>query len=93
MCGRYVRRSDKQKIAETFHGAVGDLSDNTFAPDDDIRPTTVQPIVRLNRDSGDRELVPARWGFVPSWQKPGERFPPTTFNARAEALEAAGVTE
>ncbi|WP_263413769.1 SOS response-associated peptidase [Terriglobus aquaticus] len=91
MCGRYKRRSDKQKIAEVFHAAVGDLSDLNFAPDDDIRPTTTQPIIRLNRDSGDRELVPARWGFVPSWHKPGEKFPPTTFNARSEGIEKAGM--
>ena len=90
MCGRYVRRSDKQKIAGTFHTANG-LADLVFAPDDDIRPTTTQPIIRANRDTGDRELVAARWGFVPSWQKPGEKFPPTTFNARSEGIERAGM--
>ena len=68
MCGRYVRRSDKQKIAEVFHTANG-IADLTFAPDDDIRPTTIQPIIRANRDTGDRELVAARWGFIPLWQK------------------------
>ena len=90
MCGRYVRRSDKQKLAEAFH-ATGDLSDLNFAPDDDIRPTTIQPIIRDNRDTGERELVAARWGFVPTWQKPGEKFPPTTFNARAEGIDKAGM--
>jgi len=35
MCGRYKRRSDKQRIAETFHAAV-DLSELYLAPDDDI---------------------------------------------------------
>ena len=91
MCGRYVRRSDKQKIAEVFHAAVSDLTGLELAPDEDIRPTTTQPIIRLNRDSGDRELVAARWGFAPSGQKAGEKFPPTTFNARSEGIEKAGM--
>ncbi|GAA3758353.1 SOS response-associated peptidase [Terriglobus aquaticus] len=94
MCGRYRRRSDKQRIAEVFHAAVGDLSDLNFAPDDDIRLTTTQPIIRMNRDSGDRELIPAGWGFIPSWQKPSEKFPPTTFNAvpRASRKPGCGAT-
>lgn len=89
MCGRYRRRSEKQEIAEHFRA----LSDAAleFAPDPDIRPTTMQPIIRQNRDTGERELVTARWGFVPTWQKPGEKFPPTTFNARAEGIATAGM--
>jgi putative SOS response-associated peptidase YedK len=90
MCGRYKRRSDKQAIATYFH-VHGNLDDVILPPDDDIRPTTMQPIIRLNKDSGERDLVMARWGFVPSWQKPKEKFPPTTFNARAEGIEKAGM--
>ncbi len=33
----------------------------------------------------------ARWGFVPSWHRPGEKFPPTTFNARSEGIATAGM--
>lgn len=55
MCGRYVRRSDKQKIAEHFavHGPV--LPE--FGPSWNVAPQTFQPIVRLNRDAGEREIV------------------------------------
>jgi hypothetical protein len=90
MCGRYKRKSDKQAISTAFH--VGNnLSDLQLLPDDDIRPTTTQPMIRINKESGDRDLVMARWGFVPSWHKPEEKFPGTTFNARAEGIARAGM--
>jgi putative SOS response-associated peptidase YedK len=67
------------------------MADVILPPDDDIRPTTMQSIIRVNKDSGERDLIMARWGFVPSWQKPDEKFPPTTFNARSEGIEKAGM--
>ena len=65
MCGRYARRSDKQKIAELFaiHGPV--MPD--FGPSWNVAPQTFQPVVRLNRDTGEREIVLMRWGLVPYW--------------------------
>jgi len=65
MCGRYARRSDKQKIAELFaiHGPV--MPD--FGPSWNVAPQTFQPVVRLNRDTGERELVLMRWGLIPFW--------------------------
>jgi len=68
VCGRYVRKGDKQRIAEAFHAK--ELP--TFAmPDADynIAPTTYQPIVRQSRDNGERELVSARWGLIPFFTK------------------------
>jgi len=90
MCGRYKRKSDKQAIADAFH-VTGEYGTFPVAPDDDIRPTTFQPIIRQNKDTGLRDLIQARWGFVPGWQKPDEKFPPTTFNARSEGIETAGM--
>ncbi len=57
MCGRYVRRSDKQKIAEWFH-ADPNPSDLPM-PDADynVAPTTHQPIIRP-RISPDYEKCP-----------------------------------
>jgi putative SOS response-associated peptidase YedK len=65
MCGRYARRSDKQKIAELFaiHGPV--MPD--FGTNWNVAPQTFQPVVRLNRDTGVRELVLMRWGLIPYW--------------------------
>ena len=90
MCGRYKRKIDKQEIAEFFH-VQGNISELPIVPEEDIRPTMVQPIIRENRDTGERDLVMARWGFVPGWHKAGERFPATTFNARSEGIEKAGM--
>jgi putative SOS response-associated peptidase YedK len=90
MCGRYKRRSDKSKLVREFN-VTGNVDDVILPPDDDIRPTTMQPIIRANRETGERDLVVARWGFVPSWQKPDEKFPPTTFNARSEGIGKAGM--
>jgi putative SOS response-associated peptidase YedK len=65
MCGRYVRHSDKQRIAEHFHVHGPSLPD--FGPSWNVAPQTFQPIVRLNRDTGERELVLMRWGLIPFW--------------------------
>jgi putative SOS response-associated peptidase YedK len=35
---------------------------------------------------GKRDLVPMRWGLVPSWRKKTAKETPSTFNARAETV-------
>jgi putative SOS response-associated peptidase YedK len=65
MCGRYARRSDKQRIAEHFQVHGPSLPE--FAPSWNVAPQTFQPIVRLNRETGERELVLMRWGLIPFW--------------------------
>ena len=67
MCGRYVRRSDKQRIADHFHVHGPSLPD--FGPSWNIAPQTFQPVVRLSRESGEREIVLMRWGLIPYWSK------------------------
>lgn len=62
MCGRYKRKTGKQDIAEYFH-VNGQVPELPILPDDDIRPTTVQPIIRENRDTGERDLIAARWAL------------------------------
>jgi putative SOS response-associated peptidase YedK len=86
MCGRYVRRSDKQRIAEFFavHGAV--IPD--FGPSWNVAPQTFQPVVRLNRDTGEREIVLMRWGLIPFWAK-DPKIGLRTINAKAETIETA----
>jgi hypothetical protein len=63
MCGRYVRRSDKQRIAEHFHVYGPSVPD--FGPSWNVAPQAFQPIVRLNRDTREREIVMMRWGLIP----------------------------
>jgi putative SOS response-associated peptidase YedK len=65
MCGRYARRSDKQRIAEWFRAEQDAAELAVLDCDYNIAPTTYQPIVRESRETGARKLVLARWGLVP----------------------------
>jgi hypothetical protein len=49
-----------------------------------ICPTNMIDVV-IERDA-KRELVPMRWGLVPSWWKKKAKETPATFNARAETV-------
>jgi putative SOS response-associated peptidase YedK len=74
VCGRYVRRSDKQKIAEYFHANPQPAELPMPGADYNIAPTTHQPIIRQSRESGEREMVLARWGLVPFCIIPATAF-------------------
>ncbi len=74
MCGRFKRKSDKQKVARVFEVKAG-LEDTDFAPGDDLRPQSMQPIVFTN-EAGERQIEMMRWGF-----KLPDRL---LFNARSE---------
>jgi putative SOS response-associated peptidase YedK len=90
MCGRYVRRGDKQKIAEYFH--ANPRPAELPMPDEDfnVAPTTYQPIIRQSRELGDREMVLARWGLVPFFTKDLKDVKGlSTINARAESIMKA----
>ncbi len=87
MCGRYYRRSDKQRIAEAFH--LGKLPDEFVLPpwDYNVAPTTFQPVIRSAKETGERELVLMRWGMVPHFAKSLADFKGiSTINAKAETL-------
>ena len=89
MCGRYYRKSDKQKIADAFHVAQAD--DFALPPwDYNVAPSTNQPIIRNNRETGERELVLLRWGLIPFFTKSLANFKTfSTINARAEGIETS----
>ena len=56
MCGRYARKADRQRIAETFH--VENVPDFTLPDEDyDIAPATFHPAIRPERRSHDRVPV------------------------------------
>ena len=89
MCGRYYRIEDKQHLAEYFQSIVtGDSL--AYAPGYNIAPTTIQPVVRQERDTNRRELVPMRWGLV-GFGSSGPDPQRSTFNARAEGLESSSL--
>ena len=92
MCGRYLRRFDKQRIAEAFH--LGKLPDDFVLPpwDYNVAPTTYQPVIRNSRHTGERELVMMRWGLVPHFAKTFADFKAlATINARAETLQTTAM--
>ena len=86
MCGRYLRRSDKQRIAEAFR--LGELPDDfVLPPDYNIAPATFQPVIRLSRETGEREMVQMRWGLIPNFARSVAEFKGfSTINAKAETL-------
>jgi putative SOS response-associated peptidase YedK len=79
MCGRYRRRSDKQRIAEAFSIRVG-LDELYIDPEDDIAPGSMQPVICINQE-GERQIERMRWGF----HLPDRLL----FNARSEGIEGA----
>ena len=85
MCGRYYRRSDKQRIAEAFK--VGKLPPGfELPPDYNIAPSTYQPIIRADAETG-RDLVQMRWGLISAKIADPDSFKIyTTSNARAESI-------
>lgn len=79
MCGRYRRRSDKQRIAEAFQVGIG-LEDLYLEPEDDIAPGSIQPVVVTN-EAGEHEISLMRWGF----KLPDRHL----FTARSEGIDQA----
>jgi putative SOS response-associated peptidase YedK len=90
MCGRYSRRWDKQKIAEAFQTGEVDGLAYEFAPSYNVAPQTTQPVIRLDSETGGRELSMMRWGFIPFWAK-DTKIAYSTINARAETITTSAV--
>jgi putative SOS response-associated peptidase YedK len=90
MCGRYYTRRQKQEIAERMRAKK--VFSEPFAPDYNIAPTTFQPIIRLDRESYEREMALARWGLVPFFARSLADFKGfSTINARAEGITKAAT--
>jgi putative SOS response-associated peptidase YedK len=81
MCGRFARKSTQEVLADWFGLELEEMP--WFAPSYNAAPQSIQPAVRLNRDSGRHEVVLLRWGLVPCWAKDA-KIAYNTINARAE---------
>ena len=80
MCGRYVS-PEEAEIERFWH--IGRHNNNPFARRFNVAPASIVPILRLDRSTGEIELVNARWGLIPAWWK--EPKPPRmTHDARSE---------
>jgi putative SOS response-associated peptidase YedK len=84
VCGRYVRKSTRREIARWFEAE--DTAE--WGESYNVAPQTFQPVVRLNRDSGQREIALLRWGLVPYWAK-NAQIGLSTINAKAETVATA----
>jgi putative SOS response-associated peptidase YedK len=67
VCGRYYRRSEKQRIAEAFYVCrPTSLEILLFY---NVAPQSFQPVIRLNEENSEREVAQMRWGLIPFWAK------------------------
>jgi putative SOS response-associated peptidase YedK len=91
MCGRYGRRADKQRIAEWMQTHNTDVFDDSYlAPSYNVAPQSLQPVVRLDSETGERELTVMRWGLIPFFAKDA-KIAYSTINARAETVATSPV--
>jgi putative SOS response-associated peptidase YedK len=81
MCGRFTQAYTWSEV-EAFLNLLG--PPRNLRPRYNIAPTTMIDVARAG--AAGRELVPMRWGLVPSWWKKPLRELPSTFNARAETV-------
>jgi putative SOS response-associated peptidase YedK len=83
MCGRFARRSTQEVLADWFGVPIEEMP--WFEPTFNAAPQSVQPVVRVNRDTGGREFALLKWGLVPFWAKDA-KMAYSTINARAEEV-------
>jgi hypothetical protein len=84
MCGRFTYRVTWPELVRLYRLTL-DAPARNIQPRYNICPTTNIDAV-IERE-GERELLPMRWGLVPSWwPKPLKEMRVATFNARAEAV-------
>lgn len=86
MCGRYTLMTEQYDFGEWFgiEPPPWLVSRYNIAPS--YNGAGAPPIIRVTAD-GHRELVVARWWFIPSWWDRPPKELPTSFNARAEEIE------
>lgn len=88
MCGRYQRRADKQRIAEAFAlGSMDGLAlELELAPDYNVAPQTMQPVIVWDDAAGMRTLHMMFWRFLPPFCRDLKKFKLSTINAASERL-------
>ena len=83
MCGRFTAQYTWPELVALYNLTLGT---SNLQPRYNICPTTT--IKAIVAEDGKRQLVPMRWGLIPSWhRKPLKEFKLATFNARVETVE------
>ncbi len=85
MCGRYLLTAPLDAVRAAFAVDRGVEALGNFPPRYNIAPTQTVPIIRL--EEGERIVVGARWGLVPSWAKDLKGKP--LINARSETARTS----
>jgi putative SOS response-associated peptidase YedK len=84
MCGRFTYRLTWPELVRLYRLTLDAPARNT-QPRYNVCPTTAIDAV-IERD-GQRELLPMRWGLIPSWwSKPLKEMKLAAFNARVETV-------
>ena len=95
MCGRYQRRSDKQRIAEAFQlGTLDELDLSVelgMAPTYNASPGTMQPVVVWDDALGMRTIRMMHWRFLPPFCTDPKKLKLDTIHASAEKLLSSGI--
>lgn len=82
MCGRFTQHYTWQELVAPYRLTV---PARNLQPRYNIAPTTRIDVV-IPRGGDRLELLPMRWGLIPSWWKKSAKEVPSTFNARAESV-------
>jgi putative SOS response-associated peptidase YedK len=89
MCGRFTQHYTWKDV-HSFLSLFGDLgTPRNLQPRYNIAPTDFIDVVTSrirDREIVGREIVPIRWGLIPTWWKKPRKDVPATFNARAETV-------
>ena len=81
MCGRFTQKYTWRELVELYRLTQ---PARNLEPRYNVAPTSTIDAIRV-RD-GARELVPMRWGLVPSWWTKPLKDVPATFNAHGETV-------
>jgi putative SOS response-associated peptidase YedK len=84
MCGLFTNRLTWREIVALYRLTVPANPERNLPARYNICPT--QMIDTVIEREGKRDLMPMRWGLVPSWWKKTAKETPSTFNARAETV-------
>jgi putative SOS response-associated peptidase YedK len=87
MCGRYASFLPPEFLARLFE-ARNSLPN--FQPTWNMAPTLEAPVVRIDRDSGERHLDALQWGLVPYFTKDLKKAR-KPINARSETVAVSGM--
>src|SRR5215207_2799445 len=85
MCARFTLRRRLNLIIQELEGLLPrhpGLFDWDPTPAFNICPTQTVAAVRPTADAGGRELVPLKWGLIPSWAK-DPKIATSCINARS----------